>query len=413
MKMRVWALAMACVLGCASMTGCGSAREQNTHSLGADKPFGEVKRETEVVQTFSAEKETTESVVPEETVPTAEMTCATLVTEEEKEFLDSIMDVVEEITTGGSAEGLYVNLNGMGDFVQVYKNDVDAGIRAVLDEYDANKRSNHILLKDNLFSIATYRSSACAIYDGHYEINGGRVCFSYESYTNGNDPNAQVIRIDEPKDDRSWKAISERLLNMNEFGTYCEPCMPKVYGIDRFPVQGVYPIMIERNVTRKAEEEDVALEHHGEFLCVETYGFELDTYTKGEAFSITYNPERTILLDEYSRYNMEGWDEAAIDKQLGRYCSFFGQDESAIGEDTTLEFSDGHWEWYNSDGGLINNGIYQESQDYPGFIMMSVEENSVAVDTDQEKATFTHCMPLLFYIAEDGEIYYPAFVRAE
>ncbi len=408
MKKRMQIVALICAFGCIGMTGCGNNRESDaveskTESQSEIVSETDVPSQTEQIQqSVSETEEATASIsVPDETTSTEE-------TQE-----NPVTEPADDEITDISEEGLYVNINGLSDFSELYKSDVDAGIAAVQDEYAEKQSSNCILLEDQLFSISMVPNSGSVVYEGLYQVSDGQICFSYVSCTVENGENTTVFRIDEPMDNRAWKANSEKMLEWNESGTYYVPCQPSPYANDRTPIFGIYPLFIDRNPHEKAEKDVVALEQHGDFLCVETYGFDLKNYSKGGSFSITYNPTKTIQQDAYSRIYVDGLEDSAIEKRMSYFYYSFGQDESAIGTDTTLEFSDGIWEWYNSDGALINSGVYQESSEYPGLIMMSVTESSPALDQDIEKSSFTRSMPLLFYIAEDGEIYYPGFVRVE
>ena len=74
--------------------------------------------------------------------------------------------------------------------------------------------------------------------------------------------------------------------------------------------------------------------------------------------------------------------------------------------DTKIEFSGGQWTWTNSEGELLNNGTYLEGSEHEGIIGMFIDDNSRKNDS-----IYKMLCPLLFYIDDDGTIWYPGFVK--
>ena len=124
--------------------------------------------------------------------------------------------------------------------------------------------------------------------------------------------------------------------------------------------------------------------------------------TAGEDFTIAYNALDTFLEDEYSRYYTSKNDalkndlKTNIEKQLGST------------DDTWIEFSGGKWKWYNSEGSLINDGIYKESEEYRGLIALFVTEESANPD-----GTAVSMSPEFLYLDSDGKIWVPYMMKAD
>ncbi len=316
-------------------------------------------------------------------------------------------------------DGTYVSINGLSSPAEALRDDVDDAIDDILDEAeDAEDAVTFISFDDGEFEMQ-YNVGQSTYY-GKYRIEESALLFDYTEYAalSRADNSRKYYHIDDDTDDdAAARAVISVMEELNDTGTYPMQCVPQIYMIDKNQDYGMYPtfMMKDTSMGRLAEDDAVFLKPMGQFLCVDTYGCKLDgKYKTGKDFEIVYNPFNAAYDDECSRFAVRGMDNDETDKILGYYYKIgFEQDDWDKDSDTTIEFSDGEWKWYNEEGHLINDGEYQESKDYPGLIMMTITEDSDRVDTDSGPwKTYSNCAPLLFYI-HDGQIYYPAFVKAE
>lgn len=297
--------------------------------------------------------------------------------------------------------------------------DVDAGMRESLDyikeaEADGVETIGYlklILSGDKFISDVLDRNYSWSYYDGTYSIEDDKIHFYYENKTVPDSDMVVNINDDYGDDERSKKAILQEMQSMNETGTYIKTIAPSLAYNDKSIDYNVEPFFIN-TISNNLEKYNVPvyLISKGDFLCVPTYGFELNgDYSFGNDFKINFNQQTSLIDDPASIYNIyknyEN-DEAKADEYLEKF-EMRCEPQFVNGEfDTTIEFSDGEWKWYNADGELINNGKYQESKDYKGIVSMYLTDDS----KNCEKIT-KMLDPLLFYIADDGEIYYPGYVK--
>lgn len=316
-------------------------------------------------------------------------------------------------------DGTYVSINGLSSPAEALRDDVDGGIDDILDEAeDAEDAATFISFDDGEFEMQ-YNTGQSTYY-GKYRNEESALLFDYTEYAALSlaDNSRKYYHIDDdPDGNPAAEAIIERMEDFNDSGTYPMQCVPQIYVIDKNQDYGMYPTFMMKGslMGRLTEGDAVFLKPMGKFLCVDTYGFKLDgKYKAGKDFEIVYNVYDTVYDDEYSLYSVLRTDNDIVERKLDYYYELgFEQDDWDEDSDTTIEFSDGEWKWYNEEGHLINDGEYQESKDYPGLIMMTITEDSDRVDTDSGPwKTYSNCAPLLFYI-HDGQIYYPAFVKAE
>ena len=193
----------------------------------------------------------------------------------------------------------------------------------------------------------------------------------------------------------------------NETGTFYNLVGNSINFSDKIKDFNIMPLFVQ-NVTGNNKQEDVPvyLYRIDDLLCVPTYGFKLDgKYKAGKDFTVDYNALATYLDDEYSKYYLFGYD-----KEKSRADDLKEVLERQLGstDDTKLEFSDGRWEWYSSDGELINDGVYQESSEYEGLIAMSITDDSVHCDAD-----FKVLSPIFFYIDDSGSIWLPYMMKVD
>ncbi|MBR6622842.1 MAG: hypothetical protein IKK91_02925 [Ruminococcus sp.] len=197
-----------------------------------------------------------------------------------------------------------------------------------------------------------------------------------------------------------------RMQQLNETGSYYKLDVPYMNSSDKFTDFSILPFVrfvyyngqINYNYPNTLYAVD-------DFLCTDAYGIELDgKYKKGKDFTLKHDLEDAIDNDEQS--SLLGANEEK-ETYLNRLIQIANSQYNCDDVETTIEFSDGEWEWFNADGGLINNGRYDESKAYPGLIMMYVDEDS------KNCPNYAITCPLWFYITDDGEIYYPGYVKMD
>lgn len=245
---------------------------------------------------------------------------------------------------------------------------------------------------------------------GSFDYDNGKIKFKYEKQQVAKKDSTEMIAVDEEQTNRINKRIVEVMQNLNKTGSYFNIVGSAFHMSDKLADYAVVPLFFANfKGIQKNPDVPVYLYSVDDFICVPTYGFKLDgNYSKGKDFKITFNPLATYLDDEYSVYHTEDYEHNTThDGQLysdwlkERLTNSFGDLD-----DTKLEFSDGEWNWYNSEGELLNNGIYDESSKYKGLISMAVTDDSKKNNTEYKIMS-----PLWFYIDGNGKIWYPNWVK--
>ncbi len=333
-----------------------------------------------------------------------------------------------------SASGEYymMHINGMKEY-----DDIENLDEAIEDDIDREYMSSvDITLDKKNFEVGIGAKMYDAWYEGKYSVgNDDAIEFEYDSYHVKSEDDEETVfecseeRLEEMEEDLEWaqeinadfssseedfrKAITilnenkriETMLEMNESGTAPFRIAPPISANDRNEFN-IMPNFLPIIGSQKNDDEVVTYKHKGDFLCVDTYGFELDgKYRAGDDFTINYDPIDAMTDFKYSGFYWDGGfgdeiDEEIAQRWVNRYEISFKADDL----DTTLEFSDGEWEWYNSEGDLINNGEYLESKDHKGLVYMFTTE-----DSEIDKET----LGSMFFYIDDGEIYYPGFIKVD
>lgn len=255
----------------------------------------------------------------------------------------------------------------------------------------------------NFVMLRKLNASNSSYYDGTFSVKNGTVNFSYENYI---EPyNDTKINIgDDTEESRKTGAAINDMKKLNKTGAYCKLSVPPMNVSDKWTDFGVLPFIRYTRGSEMNMECSNTLKTVDDFLCTDTYGIKLKgSYKKGKDFKLEHNLIDTLTKDEQSPYRYEDdpeeWLEHTTERAIANY--HYCDDLKS-----TIEFSDGEWEWYNADNDLINNGKYDESKKYPGLIMMYIDDDSEKCP-DFAKYMF----PLWFYIDNDGEIYYPAYIK--
>lgn len=344
------------------------------------------------------------------------------------------------LSTKGTSE--YVRMIPVDVNISPFRNGIDNGIKYSIEmakDCENDDGYNPFLIKfsnDKFVMARDFMPDHSTFYDGSFTVDDGKINFSYEnfiSWDSGGDINKIGIddeyeELDEDvlmgtsdklnglseeeqkamRNEEAAKAsianIIKQMQTMNETGSYCRLLIPSMNASVKYTDYSILPY-----IRWTARPTDVnwdlsnTMKAAGDFLCADTYGIELEgDYKKGKDFTLKHDLEETIKEDEQSLYQFEEDKEEYLETQKERATHFY----NCGSLETTIEFSDGEWEWYNNAGELLNNGKYEESKDHPGLIMMTLDEDSLNAP---EYALAI--MPLWFYIADDGEIYYPAYVK--
>ncbi len=341
------------------------------------------------------------------------------------------------LSSKGDSE--YVSIMPLDGKKQPFSESIDEGIKYsknCAEEYEKENDDEYtphlIKFSDGEFIMPNSIGSNALVsyYDGNFSVKDGKIKLSYENFinlkydfkinVNGEAEDGKSLGIYENIEDLSEqekKKLEENMIHsvtasmkkLNETGSYIKFVVPAMNSNDKFTDFSIFPFIRYVNSAGYFNYDyPNTLYAVDDFLCTDTYGIELDgKYKKGKSFTLKHDLEDAIENDEQSHllgYENEDDAEELIDKAIERAEQAYGCDDL----ETTIEFSDGEWEWFNADGGLINNGKYDESKDYPGLIMMTLDEDS---KNCPDYALYT--FPLWFYIADDGEIYYPGYVKMD
>lgn len=334
-------------------------------------------------------------------------------------------------------DGEYVSIRPFNGNKEAFKDGIDEGIKYSIGLVEEHEKGNDgeynpyvIRFSDDKFLICD-RYSRPQYYDGTFSVKNETIKFSYENWIDpeydrkinindkadvdkaiidGSSEKLEGLSAEEKRELKKKEAEKQHvqaqvneMQKLNETGSYVNIVAPAMNFNEKWTDYSILPCI--RWVSYGARvnyDYPNMLYAMDNFLCADTYGIELDgKYEKGKDFFLKHDIEDVIRNDEQSSFfGLEDTDEY-LQRNIERARVQYDCDDV----ETTIEFSDGEWEWFNADGGLINNGKYNESKDYPGLIMMCLDEDSkncpeYAIDT-----------PLWFYIADDGEIYYPEYVK--
>ncbi len=309
------------------------------------------------------------------------------------------------LSTKGKSE--YTAIIPLDGNSQPIKESIDDGIKYSIDnakefqkETNAEYSPYVIKFSGDKFVMPNRMIKDWTYYDGTFSIKNGTIKFSYENYiAPGND---YKVNINDKAEKVSIAAAIDQMEKLNKTGSYCKYAAPTMNAYDKWNDFTILPFIRYTQGTKMDIDRPNTLKTVDKFLCTDTYGVELDgKYKKGKSFILKHDLEDTLAKDEQSCVTR---DDELPERLLERAEMNYHCDDI----ESTIKFSDGKWEWYNDEDALLNNGKYEESKNYPGLIKMYVDEESEKCP-DYAKNTY----PLWFYITDDGEIYYPAFVKVE
>ncbi len=266
---------------------------------------------------------------------------------------------------------------------------------------------------DFSFKYNSYSVMQTMDFSGSYKLDDGKIKFSYDKYVKTlfgiqsrinakmfDEPEVTEIKTGENDEDGYGKAL-ERANKTGTFLKYIGPddyyslfgdspafkctSLPAATGNCRYMSEYSVLDVFRQRKTLPAHMNYEFLEKHGDFLCGNTAGWELESsYEYGKPFTITYDPE--AILDDWNFFDDDIQRENAISNIKKSYGEL---------EKSTIEFSDGEWVWKNSGGDTLSNGTYSESEQHKGFIIVRADEKSSESAVNE-------------YIYFDGKgIYYP------
>lgn len=292
---------------------------------------------------------------------------------------------------------------------------LDEGLENSIQEVKDIKEAPSISFdkKKNTFTIIidSFNNNARNRYDGDYKIKDGKIIFEYESIksydlmTSNGEVQVEVSINEKISDNETYinqlrkSTLQKDMKKFNESGTYPEFLNTKISQNDK-AIGGIPIIGGGDGIWGPIGSRTYMLKPMGEFLCTDLYGLKLkDKYKKGKDFTISYDIEKAYSKNPNSRVNTGDWDKEEFDRILENH-KVRVQSESLK---TEIRFSDGTWEYYNAENKLLSSGSYEESDDYKGLISMDIEL--------YEGDSFPNAV--LLYIADDGNIYYPAFISMD
>lgn len=349
-------------------------------------------------------------------------------------------------------DGKYVQLYPLNGDVSVYLEDIDKGLEYAIESY-ANRGPHKLEFSGGNFSVSGQLvTKDYPVYSGTYTMSDGKIIFNYTDYSwegttvNINEdipePDMDIVRYQQnaeaikglPKDEQiarcnaeqlllSKKNIQNALVKFNETGTYWDNVAPalvldlydETVTFDKSTQYRVYsflPLFVYNAEGRRLSIKSVfTLYPVNDFICVPTYGFKLNgNYNKGDDFTVTFNILDTLKDDKYSLWYTQDWEnhkESNGQTTAEKYMDIFKEQYGNL-DDTTLKFSNGKWEWKNSEGKLINNGTYLESEEHEGLIAMCLNDKSKNIGHHPARYS-----PYFFYIDSAGTIWYPNWVKMD
>lgn len=315
------------------------------------------------------------------------------------------------ITASKSLDGDYVSL-GCDLMADDYGYDfADDELDEFLEETcEGDNTVYSVELDEDEFKIDDHNPNSDCIFKGTYELDeDGKIEFEYKTTKTSLQGEQVKVDINKSAGGFAEKAIADRMEALNENNDF--PYLVGSFGstyTDKMAGNHIYLPALNMGVI--APRNGFPLYAKGGFLCREAYGAELEkNYKYGKDFTMSYNYLDTLENDETSSLYSLPKDErkdyiSKLQSTLAYSMDVDGDSRNDF--DTTIEFRDGEWEWYNKNGDLINNGEYQESEEYKGLIVMYVTDDS---ENYYENAG-VRAQRMFLYI-HDGEIYAPVFIK--
>lgn len=325
-----------------------------------------------------------------------------------------------------SIDGKYVPIPFLTYGKEKFKENLDNAVRDSVDEKldyymnDVKGASGCIKFNKDKDSFVSYAYDFSIKTDtqfyGTYTTDDDRILFNYSEMIFQRDGEDEISVM--PDDDTSGNRVTEnmrkKLINLNESNNFSHLLASEI-SVWYYDAYDVMPLPLFDSTSFKNEKPGCPLKYSGEFLCTDLFGTKLqDSYTYEHPFELSYNITDTFKNNPDSPYNTNSFDSEDEKNNYLMECAnnllnaskAYSTDPE---EDTSIVFSDGIWEWYNSDGELINNGAYLESEAHTGLISMFLTDSSKVLP----KKLVSETPAMLLYISDDGKVYYPAFIKTK
>lgn len=298
-------------------------------------------------------------------------------------------------------EGKYFTLDSTNfENYNDFADDIDDAIKDYADEnsdfysIDFDGDEAEILYSESI-------SNGESIYYAGYSIDDKTNQFNFEYQSverKGRDETLEYEISDKlDEDDLVGKSLVELLKELDASGGMPAFSTPWTSRADKLTDYAVLPRFTRVYYgERPTEDVPAVLYYMGDVICTDLYGVELDDkYKSGKKFTLNFD-QYDAFADCPIKKNLPEYFEESL--ALAYHC-----DKT----DSTIEFEDGEWSWYNHEGDLLNDGEYVESDDYEGLIGMYITDKS-----ERNTGSDMFCdMPIFLYFADDGNVYYPAFVK--
>ncbi len=335
--------------------------------------------------------------------------------------------VTEKPSELSALSGLYLSPTDTMKMSEWYTGDADQSIRKGLEQNNGSLQKGDsrtynpysLSFKDGEFSMGLNITKESRFYGGKVYEKDGRLWFDYESYhrvsSDGNSSDTYSINDPEPeaKNEKvKYNAVINNLNELNAEGLYYTRIIPRICAFDKLIPFDYTPYLYANAGNNLPPTELYA---SGDVLYHKTYGTALNgSYTPGSDFSISYDQIKVQKEDPISGYNKKETQEEKnniLNHYISNINKAYGLPEESNDTSTEITFSSGKWEWKSSAGTLINNGYYAESKNYPGLVVMGIDENSKNNESQFKEKWMSDANVLLLYITEKGEVTYPVLLK--
>ncbi|MBR3268988.1 MAG: hypothetical protein IKI58_09770 [Oscillospiraceae bacterium] len=303
---------------------------------------------------------------------------------------------------GSTPSGTYTSINATAfSFGELRSTLNEGGLNKMLSQIKTADYAETIEFKSQKFTITPlHQAQGYRSYSGSFSVDDGEIHLKYSSalvYTKAK--GEYTVKASNNEDD----PVAYKLYDLGKSGGYYSNILPPVEGIRNSIDFKAYPVSYF-NVNEGGK---MKLRCFDELLCTDTYGYQLkDSYRYGKSFTVTFDPVKTMETCPY--YFLSGTEKSQIEEQIEHRANFFRNAYKSDNTKTTIKFSNGKWEWKNSEGELINKGTYQESSKYKGLIALTTTSDSLA----GRDVSYSSVMPLMFYLT-GKDIYYPCFIKVK
>jgi hypothetical protein len=306
-------------------------------------------------------------------------------------------------------QGTYVVIKRFETNQREYMKEYESnGLDSVLERIvngEVNDSNETVKFSSRSFELKSTRHNGVLSHDfsGKFSVKNGEIVMKYTSAVDKEGETVSASDKFNENEDR-LKASLVRSLNLyTERGGYYGEILQPAALIDRPPAYYYFPCL---SSISKSEPAVYKLKLQNDFLCTDAFGCKLDgSYQPGEDFTIQYDRIEALNSDpNYILVNQEH-----LEQNIAYQKDTMNNQWNTASTSTTVSFSNGVWEWKTADGNLINNGVYQESKQYPGLIAMTLSDSSAA---GNEYTVFKTMIPVFLYVNE-GKVYSPCLIKTK